>query len=189
MKSWHGLNGTTGAVNLPVVNPTVLCNLKKKKALALPANTRLTEETMKRKISRAARKRMATAGALNLAAYRAKQAAERQDVAGEAELWARDLTTELGGNPSAKQRALIHAATVTYGCVSLVLAKLRKTRVKDSDRLLERCSFLVGNLDRLLRRLELPAKPRPRTLADLDFAKVAPNSPILAPNTPFSSGK
>lgn len=141
-------------------------------------------ETKRRRISREARERMASAGMKNLAAYRERQTAAKQDVAGEAELWANDLTTELGPNVSAKQRALVHGAQATYGCILLVIKKLHKRRVHDSDRLLERCSFLVGNLDRLLRRLELPAKQRPRTLSDVDFPKVTPNSQIPIPERP-----
>lgn len=141
----------------------------------------MTDLKTQRKISKAGRAAMGEAGRQNLATAREKRASERLDVGAEAQVWANDLLAELGPNPSAKQRALVKAAQATYGCILLVINKLQKARVTDSGHLLERTSFLSGNLDRLLKRLELPPKPRPRTILDLNVRQPAPNGQISTP--------
>jgi len=129
--------------------------------------------TGKRKcsISRQGRARMAAAGAQNLAAFLEKQSAGRPDIGAAMDRWREEMLAELGTSVNAKRRAQVDAAGAIYGCILLVLNKLRGARVSDSGHLLERTSFLVGNLDRLLKRLELPSKPRPRCLADLVDSK------------------
>jgi hypothetical protein len=128
-----------------------------------------------RKISKIGREAMAAAGVKNLAAFRQMQ---RPNIGAEMDRWRAEMLAELGTSVNARRRALVDGATATYGCIILVINKLRSARIADSGRLLERTSFLVGNLDRLLKRLELPPKPRPRSLSDLLPSKVALTSAI-----------
>lgn len=141
---------------------------------------------MRRKMTKAGRAACGNAGAANLKKWRA---AERLDVGVEMDKWRAEMLAELGTSVNAKRRALLDAACATYGCILLVMNKLRRARVSDSGHLLERTSFLSGNLDRLLKRLDLPPKPRPRTILDLNVPNVrqeAPQRQISAPKPMIS---
>ena len=150
----------------------------------------MKEKRKGRNLSRKARVAMATAGAKNLAAFREIQAAAegRPNIGAEMDRWRAEMLAELGANVNARRRVLVDAAGATYGCILLVINKLRGARVSDSGHLLERTSFLVGNVTRLLKMLELPARPKPRTLAEALATKPAPPGEIERAKSSIPSG-
>jgi hypothetical protein len=82
-----------------------------------------------RRLTPAGRRRMAKAGAANLYAYKASvvalRANARESVDARLDAFERELIADLGGYPSAAERALIESAKASYAVVSLALTQLR----------------------------------------------------------------
>ena len=121
----------------------------------------------RRKLSREARARMAEAGKRNLLSWheRAQQASET--AVAEVDSFRRDLFAELGPNATITRRALAENAVMTYASIVFVNKELRRPRNPERMKLVEKASWLSGNLTRLLKALALDARPKPRTLADV----------------------
>jgi len=110
---------------------------------------------------------MATAGAQNLAQWRSRARTRANEIQAQVDTFRAGLLRDVGVNPSASKVGLIEAAVLTYGCI----LKLRHGVINSSKAgvvdLAEKSSWSCANLARLLRLLNLDAKPRPRCLADL----------------------
>ena len=133
------------------------------------------ERLPRRKLSRAARRAMGAAGKANLEAWHARQAKLLNERSEKVDAYRAELFAELGERPTATKRALAETAVLTYGCILLVREELAIRSKKEALALTERASWLTGNLIRLLKMLNLDARPRPRTLADIHVPKVGQN--------------
>jgi hypothetical protein len=133
-------------------------------------------------VSRAGRKRQVEAGTANLLAHHAKADADTLE---RVEKFRGDLYAELGESPSCTRRALAEAVLANYACILQLQKELRKTRHRNRLRVAEHVSWATGQVARLLKQLNLDAKPRPRCLADLIPSKVAPTVEIAASNPPI----
>jgi hypothetical protein len=106
-------------------------------------------------------------GAENLARWRERADTRANALELEVKTFRENLLRDCGPNPLATRVAIVETVVSIYAAtLRLRYAVIRgpKTEVQDVT---ERVSWLAGNMDRLLKRLELPPKPRPRTLADL----------------------
>jgi hypothetical protein len=136
----------------------------------------------KHNISRLGRKAMAESGRRNLTAFLDAQAKAEGLPSDAADSYRRDLLAALGPNPSPTRLGLVEAAVANYLGILVVSKQLRKRRVPQAGTLTERISWLTSNLSRLLKQLNIDAKPRPRCLADLVEPKpseAAANGPVL----------
>ena len=132
-------------------------------------------EHRKRKLSRSARLAQSDAGRRNLIAWH-----QAQDVAGDAirtavEGFRAQLFAELGERPTSSRRALAEIAVLNYSSILWVNKELNRRRHPDRMDLVERGSWATGNFLRCLKQLNLDARPKPRTLADLLVPKVEQN--------------
>jgi hypothetical protein len=132
-----------------------------------------------RRLSRTGRKRQVEAGTANLLAHHAKADADTLE---RVEKFRGDLYAELGASPSCTRRALAEAVLANYACILQLQKELRKTRHKNRLRVAEHVSWATGQVSRLLKQLNLDARPRPRTLADLFPSKVPANPEIETAN-------
>jgi hypothetical protein len=121
----------------------------------------------KRKLSRQARKRMGIAGAQNLVQWRSRAREQANELREEVNAYRDSLLRDVGPNPTATKAGLIEAAVSTYAGIVKVRSAVVNSRRSDVSTLTERVSWLGSNLARLLKQLNLDARPRPRTLADL----------------------
>jgi hypothetical protein len=127
----------------------------------------------KHRISRAGRKAMAESGRRNLTAFLDAQAKAEGLPSDAADSYRSDLLAALGPNPSPTRLGLAEAAAANYLGILVVSKQLRKRRVPQVGTLTERISWLTSNLARLLKQLNIDAKPRPRSLADIVAPKPA----------------
>lgn len=109
------------------------------------------------------------AGSVNLAQSRSKAYRRAHDLEQEVSAYRDALLASAGPDPSPTKVGYITAAVATYASLrQLTYDTLRSSKSERVD-LTERISWLTGNLYRLLKALNLDAKPRPKTLADIDF--------------------
>lgn len=120
-----------------------------------------------RKISKRGRQAMAAAGRENLTAFLDAQAKAEGLPSDAADTYRRDLLAALGPNPSPTRLGLVEAAVANYLGILVVSKQLRKRRVPQVGTLTERLSWLTGTLLRILKTLNLDARPLPRCLADI----------------------
>jgi hypothetical protein len=131
----------------------------------------------KRVLSREARQRMGIAGLKNLSSWRARSATRERDLAAEVSAYRATLLRDAGVNPSASRLGLVEACVTTYAGLLEVRYQVIHARKSDVLALTERVSWLGSNLARLLKQLNIDAKPRPRCLADIP----EPTVPEVAP--------
>lgn len=94
-----------------------------------PTNARPKRPRKARRLTPEGRGRMAAAGAENLRRYRERLAEVKaqadRDLDAKLERFEAELVADLGGSPSAAERALIESAKASYAVVSLALVQLR----------------------------------------------------------------
>lgn len=144
-------------------------------------------ERGKRKISLAARRRMGEAGRKNLQGWRARARERASELSAEVSSYKAALLHDLGPNPSASKLGLIEAAVTTFAGIVKVRSVVINSPKADVPQLTERASWLGSNLLRILKALNLDARPRPRILADVLPSKVAPTTTLSAANPPISA--
>lgn len=127
----------------------------------------MKEPKGKRRISRAGRARMAAAGRENLDRWKAQAPTRARELEAQVNAYRDSLLRDVGPNPTATKAGLIEAATTTYASILIVRTKLVHSRRADVAVLTERVSWLTSSLSRCLKTLDIGAKPRPRTLADI----------------------
>lgn len=132
----------------------------------------------RRRLSKRVREAMAESGRRNIEAYLDKQDLRGEELLKDVAAFREQVLSELGAHPSATRRALAETAIATYRSISLVSNQLAKKRPKDVLDLTERVSWLSNTLLRCLKMLNLDAKPRPRSLADLAVRNDAENVQI-----------
>lgn len=138
-------------------------------------------------MSKSAREAMAEAGRQNLAQWRSRARTREHELEREVGTFRDGLLKDAGPNPTTTRIGLIEAAVSTYAAILRTRYAVIKSRRSDVATLTERVSWLTGNLCRLLKSLNLDAKPRPRCLADLIAPKVAANAEIERSKAPLSN--
>lgn len=136
---------------------------------------------MKKRLTKQARAKMAEAGRKNLQEWHERAQEADSNAVGEIDAFRADLFRELGPNAPTTRRALAENAVMAYASIIWVNKELRKTRNPERMAVVEKASWISGNLTRLLKALALGARPRPRTLADLANRSIAQNEQISAP--------
>jgi hypothetical protein len=125
----------------------------------------------KRVLSRDARHRMSRSGreigASNLANWREKHDERARALELEVNAFREKLLDECCSNRSATRMALVEATVVTYASIQRLLHSVVNGPKKKLMDVTERVSWLTSNQSRLLKQLNLGAKPVPRCLADL----------------------
>lgn len=129
------------------------------------------------------------AGRKNLAGWRSRARQRASELDAEVSAFRSGLLRDAGANPSASRIGLIEAAAATFAGILRARHAVVNCARSDVETLTERVSWLTGNLSRLLKQLNLDARPRPRCLADLSPTKVAPNAPIETATPPDSRRK
>jgi hypothetical protein len=120
-----------------------------------------------RHLSREARVAMGRAGKENLRAWRERSDQRAKEVDAATDAFRKGLLRDAGANLTATRSGLIEAAVTTFAATLKVRHAVVHSRKADLATLTERVSWLGSNLARLLKILNLDAKPRPRTLADI----------------------
>jgi hypothetical protein len=110
---------------------------------------------------------MVTVGALNIAAWRAGTKARANELQAQVDTFRADLLRDAGPNPSASKTGMIEAAVLSFTCILKLRHSVIRGRKSDIAVLTERASWTVSNMARLMKRLEIPPKPKPRCFADL----------------------
>jgi hypothetical protein len=125
---------------------------------------------MARTISTVGRAAMAAAGAQNLAQWRSRARTRANEIQAEVDTFRAGLLQDASANMTTTRTGLIEAATTTYaGILRLRHAVINGSKREALDGV-ERVSWLTSNLSRLLKILNLDAKKRPITLADIDLS-------------------
>jgi len=124
-------------------------------------------EQRKRKLSRSARRAMAESGRKNIIAWLEKRTAEADAIRSDVGAFREQVFAELGQHLTATRKALAQTAIATYESILRVNYQLSRKRPKNVALLAERVSWLSGTMLRTLKLLNLDARPRPRTLADV----------------------
>jgi hypothetical protein len=137
------------------------------------SNLALSER--KRKISTVARKAMAQSGLANLKSWRDRTDARANKLESDVEAFRANLLVECGADPSTSRLGLVEAATTTYAAIVRVRRAVIRAPKAELAPLVERVSWLTGNLTRLLKSLSLDARPRPQTLSDLLMQRTMQN--------------
>jgi hypothetical protein len=120
---------------------------------------------------------------VNLETWKAQAPARAQELEAEVNAFRAGLLRDVGLNPTATKVGLIEAAVTTFTSIRVVRTKLLHSRKSDVATMTERVSWLGSNLARLLRLLNLDAKPLPRSLNDvLPAPKPAPTFAIAPTN-------
>jgi hypothetical protein len=125
------------------------------------------KERKKRSISREGRQRMATAGAQNLARWKAQAPSRANELQAQVDTFRADLLRDAGANLSTSKLGLVEVAATAYASILIVRSKLVHSRKADVATLTERISWAGSLLARTLKTLNLDTKPRPRSLADI----------------------
>jgi hypothetical protein len=131
----------------------------------------VVKEQGKRRISPAGRRRMAEAGRVNLERWKAQVPSRASELQRDVDAFRAGLLRDAGPNLTTTRIGLIEAATTTYASIIVVRTKLVHSRRADVTVLTERVAWLTGSLARSLRSLNLDARPRPRSFADLVESK------------------
>jgi len=152
------------------------------------------ESKGKRGLSRKARAAMATSGreigSSNLAGWREKHDVRARALEQEVAAFRAQILAECGSNRSATRMALVEATVLTYASIQRLLHSVVNGPKKKLLDVTERVSWLTSNQSRLLKQLDLGAKPRPQTLAEALAQKPAPTGEIerAKPSIPAQSG-
>ena len=144
------------------------------------------KEKGKRVLSRKARAAMAASGreigSSNLRGWRQKHDTRARALEQEVAAFRAQMLAECGSDRSATRLALLEAAVVTYASIKrLEYSVVNGPKNKLLD-VTERVSWMSSNLSRLLKALNLGAKPRPRSLADLVARQQAENRQVPTQN-------
>lgn len=131
--------------------------------------------TFKNRLSPEGKKKCAESGAPNLALWHELNDARANQLEADAEAFRKSLLAECGPNPSQSRVALIEACTTSYASIIRLRRVIIRARKGDVVTLSERASWLASGLVRLLKQLNLDARPRPRTLADLMMQRTPEN--------------
>ncbi len=137
----------------------------------------MKEQAGKRRISPKARERMISVGTSNLLGWREKTNTRAIALEAEVNAFREKLLTECGSNRSATRLALVEACAVTYASIKRLEHSIVYGPKKKLMDVTERVSWLTSNLARLLKQLNIDAKPRPRCLADLVEQKPSEAAP------------
>ncbi len=121
----------------------------------------------KRVLSQGARRKMGIAGSKNLAQYKANINTRVRELEAEVSAYRDGLFKDAGVNLTTTKRGYVEAASSAYAAILKVRYALVRSGKRDVEALTAVLSAATGNLARLLRLLDLDAKPRPRTLADI----------------------
>ena len=142
-----------------------------------------------RRISRAGRAAMAYAGAANLAQWRERADKRANELEAEVATFRAQLLADCGPNPTATRVGLVEGAVTTFAALLKVRRAVIRSPKAEVANLVERANWLASNLSRSLKHLNLDARPRPRTLADVFPAKVEPTAPNHPMKPPEVAGK
>lgn len=140
----------------------------------------------KRRLSKQARAKMAAGG---LASWRARADARAKSLENDVATFRTNLLAECGPNPSTSRLGLVEAATTTFAAIVRIRHVVIRSPKAEVAQLVERVSWLTGNLTRLLKQLNLDARPRPRTFADLFASKVEQTGQMDPAKGPESAPK
>jgi hypothetical protein len=127
---------------------------------------------MERNLSPEARARMGEAGSKNLVGWRSRARTRAQELEAEVNAYRDSLLRDVGANPTATRIGLVEAAVLTFAGILKLRHSVINSSKSDVVPLTERASWLGSNLCRLLKSLNLDARPRPRTLAEVFQRKV-----------------
>lgn len=139
-----------------------------------------------RKVTKAGRAAMATAGLANLETFRAQQHGSPEELAILADEFAGKLGTDLGENLTAAQVALVLSAKLSYVVLQKAFNKfLKQRRFKRFDATIEALGRTQGTLRRALEGLEL-LKPDPEVAQQRERDRIAASRPTPEPPKPLT---
>jgi hypothetical protein len=143
-----------------------------------------SEKPTRKKVSAAGKKRQAEAGIRNLEAWYSANA-EDDPITKQVDTFRDNIFRELGENPSMTRTALAESCVMNYAAILRLTRELRKLRLHNRMKIIERSSSASGRLVNLLKQLNLDAKP------NTQFVPWGPSSKVTAEssNHVLSTGK
>lgn len=125
---------------------------------------------MERQFTEESRKRRDDAGRANLLKYASTRNTTVPWVNVEVDKFRELVLSEIGARPSMARRALAEAVVLNYNAILLLEQELRKTRTARRALVTERVSALTSTLARLLKRMKIEDKLKPKSLAEIAAA-------------------
>jgi hypothetical protein len=140
----------------------------------------------KRVLSKDARRRMAAAGAQNLAQWHSRAHTRVQEIQAQVDTFRAGLLQDAGASMTTTKAGLIEAAVLSFTCILKLRHSVINGRKSDVADLGEKSSWSCSSLLTCLKTLDLDRRPKPRTLQEVFAMKAEEESRNQGANRPVS---